>query len=70
MATVLRDELDDGALGLGSALIYPPGSFAPPDELLALSRVVERCGGVYYSHVRGEGRTCWNRSPSWSTSLG
>jgi N-acyl-D-amino-acid deacylase len=55
MAAILGEELDDGALGLGSALIYPPASFASPDELLALSRVVAHRGGAYFSHVRGEG---------------
>jgi N-acyl-D-amino-acid deacylase len=44
----------DGAFGLSSALIYPPGSYADTDELIALARVASRHNGVYVSHVRGE----------------
>jgi N-acyl-D-aspartate/D-glutamate deacylase len=43
-----------GGLGLSSALIYPPGSFADTDELIALARVAARHKGIYVSHVRGE----------------
>ncbi|NBE92646.1 D-aminoacylase [Nonomuraea sp. KC401] len=52
---VLDEEMADGALGLGSALIYPPGCFAPTDELVALCEVVARHGGMYISHMRSEG---------------
>lgn len=52
---VLDEEMADGALGLGSALIYPPGCFASTDELVALSVVVARHGGMYISHLRSEG---------------
>lgn len=44
----------DGAFGLSSALIYPPGSYAETDELIALARVASRHNGIYVSHVRGE----------------
>ena len=44
----------DGAFGLSSALIYPPGSYASTDELIALARVAARHKGVYFTHVRGE----------------
>jgi N-acyl-D-aspartate/D-glutamate deacylase len=43
-----------GGFGLSSALIYPPGSFADTDELVALARVAARHKGIYVSHVRGE----------------
>jgi len=43
-----------GGFGLSSALIYPPGSFADTEELIALARVSARHGGIYISHVRGE----------------
>jgi N-acyl-D-aspartate/D-glutamate deacylase len=43
-----------GGFGLSSALIYPPGSFADTEELLALARVASRHGGIYVSHIRGE----------------
>ncbi|MFC5267240.1 amidohydrolase family protein [Kribbella qitaiheensis] len=52
---ILDEEMADGALGLGSALIYPPGAFASTDELVALSEVVARHGGMYISHMRSEG---------------
>ena len=42
-------------MGLGSALIYVPGCFATTDELVALSEVVARYGGIYISHLRSEG---------------
>jgi N-acyl-D-aspartate/D-glutamate deacylase/beta-lactamase class A len=44
-----------GAFGLTSALIYPPASYATTDELVALASVAARRGGIYASHVRGEG---------------
>lgn len=52
---ILDEEMTDGALGLGTALIYPPGSFADTVELVALSRVVARHDGLYISHLRSEG---------------
>lgn len=52
---VLEEEMSDGALGLGTALIYPPGSFARTDELTALAEVVARHDGLYVSHLRSEG---------------
>lgn len=51
---VLDEELADGALGLGTALIYPPGCYAGTDELLALAEVVGRHDGLYVSHLRSE----------------
>lgn len=43
-----------GALGVSSALIYPPGSYATTAELVALAKAAGRHGGVYASHIRGE----------------
>jgi N-acyl-D-amino-acid deacylase len=43
-----------GALGLGTALIYPPDSFQTTDELIELARVAARYDGIYASHVRDE----------------
>lgn len=45
-----------GAMGLTTALIYPPGSFATTDELVELARVAARYGGTYASHMRDEGK--------------
>src|SRR5256886_12278880 len=52
MRRLARDAAADGALGLGSALIYTPGTFASTDELAALA---EAAGGTYISHLRNEG---------------
>lgn len=55
MRGVLAEEMADGALGLASALIYPPESYATTDELIALCRTVATYGGHYISHLRDEG---------------
>jgi N-acyl-D-amino-acid deacylase len=52
---VLEEEMQDGALGVGTALIYPPGRFADTDELVSLCEVVGRYDGMYISHMRSEG---------------
>ncbi|PZS28014.1 MAG: N-acyl-D-amino acid deacylase [Pseudonocardiales bacterium] len=54
MCCLLDEEMAEGALGIGTALIYPPGSHAGTAELVALSEVVSRHGGMYISHVRNE----------------
>ncbi|HEX3929360.1 MAG TPA: D-aminoacylase [Nocardioides sp.] len=55
MREVLAEEMADGALGIGSSLIYAPGSYASTAELVALCEVAGRVGGTYASHVRNEG---------------
>jgi N-acyl-D-amino-acid deacylase len=55
MRTVVREAMRDGAFGLGSALIYPPGSYAGTDELIELARAMAPFGGVYITHMRSEG---------------
>ena len=52
MRALARDAARAGALGLGSALIYTPGTFASTDELVALAGAA---GGMYISHLRNEG---------------
>jgi N-acyl-D-amino-acid deacylase len=52
---ILAEEMADGALGMGTALIYPPGRFASTGELVALSEVVAQYDGLYISHMRSEG---------------
>ncbi|WP_410662144.1 N-acyl-D-amino-acid deacylase family protein [Amycolatopsis sp. lyj-84] len=51
---LLDAELADGALGVGSALIYSPGSYASTEELIAYARVLARHDALYISHIRGE----------------
>ncbi len=46
--------MEDGAFGIATALIYPPGAFAGTDELVALCEVVAAYGGVHITHVRSE----------------
>ncbi|HSO22579.1 MAG TPA: D-aminoacylase, partial [Chondromyces sp.] len=55
MRAIVRTAMEEGALGVASALIYPPGSFAETDELVALAEVAGEYDGMYISHVRGEG---------------
>ena len=52
MATAMRG----GAMGMTTALIYPPGSYAKTDELIAVAKVAGQYGGNYASHMRGEGK--------------
>lgn len=51
----LAEEMQEGALGLGTALIYPPGRFADTEELAKMCAVVARHDGLYASHLRSEG---------------
>jgi N-acyl-D-amino-acid deacylase len=54
MQTALAEALEDGALGLATALIYPPGAFAGFEELVALCEVVAEYRGVHITHIRSE----------------
>lgn len=55
MKALVRQAMEDGALGLGSSLIYAPGFYADTQELIELSRVVAEYDGLYISHMRSEG---------------
>jgi N-acyl-D-amino-acid deacylase len=55
MRDLVRQAMVDGAVGLSSALIYTPGSYAGTDELIALARVAAEHDGLYISHIRNEG---------------
>jgi dihydroorotase/N-acyl-D-amino-acid deacylase len=54
MRAVVRHAMEDGAFGIASALIYPPGNYAGTDELIEISRAMAPYGGVYISHMRSE----------------
>ncbi|MEP6733553.1 MAG: D-aminoacylase [bacterium] len=54
MRRVMRDAMRDGAFGLASALIYPPGTYASTDELIAMAQAMAPYHGVYISHIRSE----------------
>ncbi|HEV2986167.1 MAG TPA: D-aminoacylase [Vicinamibacterales bacterium] len=51
----VRKAMDEGAMGLTTALIYIPGVFAKTDELVELAKVASQSGGMYISHMRSEG---------------
>jgi N-acyl-D-amino-acid deacylase len=55
MRALVRQAMNEGAMGVGSSLIYAPGNFAETDELVALTTESARCGGMYISHMRSEG---------------
>lgn len=54
MQDLVRDAMGEGALGVGSSLIYAPASFARPAELRALALAAAESGGGYFSHLRSE----------------
>src|SRR3954469_4494672 len=55
MRSLVRQAMNEGALGVGSALMYAPANFAETDEIVALVSEAGRCGGMYISHMRSEG---------------
>src|SRR5262245_16987309 len=57
MRSMVEWAMKDGALGLSTGLIYPPGMYSDTDELKELARVVVDYGGVYISHIRGSSET-------------
>jgi len=56
MQDLVRQAMAEGALGVGSSLIYAPANYATTDELVALARAAGESGGMYISHIRDEGR--------------
>ena len=54
MIALLEEALDAGALGLSSGLFTAPGSYAQPDEMIALCHVVKRYNAGYFTHLRDE----------------
>jgi N-acyl-D-amino-acid deacylase len=55
MRALTDQAMQEGALGVASALIYAPGNYAKTDELVALAEVVAKHKGIYISHMRNEG---------------
>ncbi len=55
MQELVRQAMREGALGVGSSLIYAPAFYAGTDELIALNRAAAEFGGMYISHMRSEG---------------
>src|SRR6202044_1610563 len=57
MKGLVAQAMKDGALGVSTALIYPPGHYAKTEELIELAKVAGQYGGIYGSHMRSEGQT-------------
>ena len=54
MESLVRRAMREGALGFSTGLIYPPGIFSKPDEVVALAREAGKAGGIYATHMRSE----------------
>src|SRR5579859_517234 len=57
MESLVAAAMQQGAFGLSTALIYPPGHYATTTELIALAKIASRYGGIYASHMRSEGQS-------------
>lgn len=56
MKSIMETAMKGGALGMSTALIYPPASYSKTEQLVELGKVAARYGGIYASHIRGEGK--------------
>ena len=56
MKAIMEAAMKAGAIGMTTALIYPPASYAKTDELIEMAKVAGQYGGIYASHIRGEGK--------------
>ena len=57
MKSLVAEAMQQGAFGLSTALIYPPGHYAKTEELIELAKVASQYGGIYGTHMRSEGQT-------------
>ena len=57
MKALVAQAMQQGAMGVSTALIYPPGHYAKTEELIELSKVAAQYGGIYASHMRSEGKS-------------
>lgn len=55
MKTLVKQAMEDGALGVGSSLIYAPANYSNTEELIELCKVAGEYGGMYITHMRSEG---------------
>src|SRR5215204_4120919 len=55
MRGLVREAMEDGAFGLSTALTYPPNMWSDTDEMVAMCEVVAKYGGIYVTHLRGQG---------------
>src|SRR5580658_2436554 len=54
MKEIVAKAMQDGSVGLSTALIYPPGTYAKTEEIIELAKVAAQYNGVYFSHMRNE----------------
>ena len=59
MKNLVKQAMEEGALGVGSSLIYAPLFYAKTDELIELCKVASEYGGMYISHIRSEGNNIY-----------
>ena len=57
MKALVAQAMQQGALGISTALIYPPGHYAKTEELIDLAKVAAQYGGIYGTHMRSEGQS-------------
>jgi N-acyl-D-amino-acid deacylase len=57
MKALVANAMQQGAFGVSTALIYPPGHYAKTDELIELAKVAAQYGGIYATHMRSEGQS-------------
>jgi len=57
MKSLVAEAMQQGAFGVSTALIYPPGHYAKTEELIELAKVAGQYGGIYASHMRSEGQS-------------
>jgi N-acyl-D-amino-acid deacylase len=55
MKALLAQAMKEGAFGMSTGLVYPPGVYAKTDEIIELCKVVAKYGGIYATHIRGQG---------------
>ncbi len=60
MKSLVRLSMEEGAMGMSAALIYPPASFAGTSEIVELAKIVAEYDGLYITHLRSEGATFYD----------
>ncbi|MCC6835290.1 MAG: D-aminoacylase [Cytophagales bacterium] len=60
MKELVKQAMEEGALGVGSSLIYAPANYSSTEELIELSKVAGEYGGMYITHMRSEGNTIFD----------
>jgi len=56
MRSIIETAMKNGAMGISTALIYPPASYSKTEEIAEMAKVAGQYGGLYISHIRGEGK--------------